>query len=539
MKTRTAAAAAAAAATPAAQRRPAPRGEGDGLRLAAIDVGSNSLHMLVVQVGSDGSLGELARAKEMVGLGRASFPSHRLSTIAMERALLTLRRFMMEVGRWNVERVLTVATSAVREAENGGEFIERVRNELGLHVRVVSARDEARLIYHGVRRTVDWADGNTLIVDVGGGSVEFVVADRTKPLLLESRKLGAARMTARFIKSDPAEPREVSALLAHYEAELAPLAEQVRALAPVRVIGTSGTLLNLAAMADGAARSGNGDAAPVLEQSDHERLVERLLPSRAEERAAMKGLDDQRKDQVLAGALLVGELFKRFAISRIEISRSALREGILAEYLARHRPELELRREVPEPRRRAIYNLGHRCHWHREHGEQVARLCGSLFHQLRGLHGLGAAERELIEYGALLHDIGALIGRAEHHKHSAYLIRNGDLRPFTADEVRTIACIARYHRKAPPAKRHALYAALPKRLRRTVRVGAALLRVADGLDRTNCSVVTDVKSRTRPDHVELLVESRGDAELEIWSAQSRGALFERVFDRRLVVAKRA
>jgi exopolyphosphatase/guanosine-5'-triphosphate,3'-diphosphate pyrophosphatase len=500
------------------------------LRLAAIDVGSNSIHMVVAQVNDDGSLAELSRLKDMVGLGRASFPSHRLSAIAIERAMMTLRRFALEAARWNVERTLAVATSAVREAENGGEFIERVRAELGLHVRVVSARDEARLIYHGVRRGVDLPDGaNALIIDVGGGSVEFIVGDRAKPLMLESRKLGAARMTARFIKSDPAEPREVKALLTHYESELAPLAEQVRALAPSRVIGTSGTLLNLAAMTDGGA---------TLEAAATERLVERLLPTRAEERAQLKGLDDQRKDQILAGALLVSEIFKRFGVARIEMSRSALREGIVVEYLSRHRPEFELRREVSDPRRRAIYNLGHRCHWHREHGEQVARLTGSLFQQLRALHGLGAAERELIEYGALLHDIGAMIGRPEHHKHSAYLILNGDLRPFAGDEVRAIASVARFHRKAAPGKHHAIYADLPKRLRRTVRVGAALLRIADGLDRTSCSVVTEVKCRVRPDEVELLVDSRGDAELEIWSGQSRGRLFEKVFDRRLVVRKR-
>ena len=512
----------------------------DGLRLAAIDVGSNSIHLLVVQVNDDGSLGELSRLKEMVGLGRASFPSHRLSAISMERALLTLRRFALEAARWNVERTLAVATSAVREAENGGEFLERVRAELGLHVRVVSARDEARLIYHGVRRGVPLPDGtNALIIDVGGGSVEFVVADRAKPLLLESRKLGAARMTARFIKSDPAEPREVKALLAHYEAELTPLTEQVRPLAPTRVIGTSGTLLNLAAMADGGAPDDAGDDVPAsIERAALGRVIERLLTSRAEERAQMKGLDDQRKDQIVAGALLVSEIFKRFGIEKIEVSRSALREGILAEHLSRHRPELELRRTVPDPRRRAIYDLGHRCHWHREHGEQVARLCSSLFRQLRALHGLGAAELELIEYGALLHDVGAMIGRPEHHKHSAYLILNGDLRPFGREEVRTIACVARFHRKAYPAKRHATYAALPKRLRRAVRVGAALLRIADGLDRTNCSVVTEVKCRVRPDQVEVLVDSRGDAELEIWSAHSRGQLFERVFGRRLVVSKR-
>jgi exopolyphosphatase/guanosine-5'-triphosphate,3'-diphosphate pyrophosphatase len=218
-------------------------------------------------------------------------------------------------------------------------------------------------------------------------------------------------------------------------------------------------------------------------------------------------------------------------IQELQLCDSALREGILVDYLARHRPELEIRKQVANPRRRAILDLGRRCHWQPEHSEQVARLCVRLFDLLKSLHGLARQDRELIEYGALLHDVGALIGRDRHHKHSMYLILNGDLHPFSRAEVRTIANIARYHRKSSPTIRHTEFAKLPKRLRRTVRVGAALLRVADGLDRTNCQVVEDLTTRTRPDRVEVLVDSRGDAELELWSAASRSKLFEKVFGR--------
>jgi exopolyphosphatase/guanosine-5'-triphosphate,3'-diphosphate pyrophosphatase len=511
-------------------------GAPDEMRLAAIDVGSNSIHMVIAQVDAAGGISELSRSREMVGLGRMSFPSHRLSGQAMERAMITLRRFVSEANRWQCERTLAIATSAVRESENGGEFLERVRRELGVHVRVVSARDEARLIYLGVRQATDLDGGPHLILDIGGGSVEFIVAaGADKPLLLESRKLGAARMTARYIKSDPVEARELKALLSHYDAELTPVLDEVRRHRPVRMLGTSGAVENLAAVCSGNTGGGSASASAMLRRTDLQKLVDQLIESRAEDRARIKGLDDKRRDQILAAAILVLEVFRRLDIDRLEVCRSALREGILVDYLARHRPELEVRREVPNPRRREIVDLGRRCHWQREHGEQVARLCVRLFDQLRPLHGLGRTDRELIEYAALLHDVGRLIGREKHHKHSAYLIRNGDLEHFRKGEIEVIALIARYHRKSSPHKNHRRFRKLPKHWRRVVEVGAPLLRIADGLDRTNCSIVTDVTCRTRTDEIELLIDSRGDAELEVWSARSRSKLFERVIRRDVLV----
>jgi exopolyphosphatase/guanosine-5'-triphosphate,3'-diphosphate pyrophosphatase len=506
------------------------------LRLAAIDVGSNSIHVVVAQIDAGGGLSVLWRAKEMVGLGRASFPSHRLSRVAIERAMLTLRRYVADAHRWQCEDLVAIATSAVREATNGGEFIERVRAELGLHLRVVSARDEARLIYLGVRHGMELRDGPHLIVDAGGGSVEFIVAEAAQPLLLESRKLGAARMTAKFIRSDPPDPREVQALLAHYDRELSPLTEQILRLKPVRVVGTSGTIENLIDMAAAADRKSAAPGEKVLTRAGLKAVLRRLVESRSEDRAELKGLDDKRKDQIVAGALLVDELFRRLGLEQMGLCRSALREGILVDYLTRHRPELEVRRDVPDPRRRAVVDLGRRCHWHREHAEQVARLCLRLFDQCRPLHGLGRDVRDLVEYGALLHDIGRSIRQDKHHKHSRYLILNGALEPFCRDEVRTIACIARYHRRSYPSARHRHFRSLPKGLRRAVSVGAALLRIADGLDRTNCSVITDVSCRLRPERVHILAHSRGDSELEVWSAQARSKLFEHLFSRSVLVS---
>src|SRR5439155_7102426 len=197
----------------------------------------------------------------------------------------------------------------------------------------------------------------------------------------------------------------------------------------------------------------------------------------------------------VAGAVLVDEIFQRCGIRRIRICPSALREGILLDYLSRHLPDLAIRREVPDPRRRSVLDLARRCDWHKSHSEHVTMLCLRLFDELRPLHRLGQLERELMEYAALLHDIGWHISGKSHHKHSMYLITNGNLKNFNDDEVRVIANIARYHRKTPPKKSHALYAALASESRQAIDVGAALLRLADGLDRSHAAVIRDLRCR--------------------------------------------
>lgn len=511
------------------QLKPAAR---ESLRLAAIDVGSNSIHMVVAQVDTDGGVTTLWRMKEMVGLGRLSFPNRHLSHESMERAITVLQRFQQAAHLRQAEKIIAVATSAIREAENGGDFIERARRELGMYVKVVSAREEARLIYLAVRHAIPMKNQPHLIIDIGGGSVEFVVGDDKQSMMLESRKLGAARVTAELVHTDPISEDDYHAVLRHYHEQLDDVVKQIQSLKPVKTIGTSGTLENLAAMT-GSEPSTNGDhrGTQNIERDRFEKLLAELLESKSKDRAKIRGLDDQRKDQIVAGAMLVSDIFRRLNLKRIEICPSALREGILLDYLSRHLPDLAIRRELPDPRRRSVIDLARRCDWHKNHAEHVASLALRMFDELRSLHHLGSGERELIEYGALLHDIGWHIGRDQHHKHSMYLILHGDLKNFSADETKVIANIARYHRKATPKSKHDNYSTLPPRFRKVVDVGAALLRLADGLDRSHCSVVQDLRAKLDDNSVKMTVHARSDAELEIWGARRKMKWFEKVFHR--------
>jgi exopolyphosphatase/guanosine-5'-triphosphate,3'-diphosphate pyrophosphatase len=448
----------------------------------------------------------------------------------MDRAIMALARFKQAAQQRQAEKIVAVATSAIREAENGGDFIERAKREVGLYVRVVSARDEARMIYIAVRHACNLKDQPHLIVDIGGGSVEFIVGDERKAAVLESRKLGAARMSAKFVHADPISDDDKKALLRHYDKELSPLVETINHHKPVKVIGTSGTLENLAAMCGTPSTNGEGPAG-IIERGPLDKLVDELLKSRTKDRANMRGLDDQRKDQIIAGALLVRELFERLKIKRIHLCGSALREGILLDYLARHAPDLAIRGEVPDPRRRSVIDLARRCDWHKTHSEQVASLTMRLFDELRPLHGLGNLERELIEYAALLHDIGWHIGRKSHQKHSMYLILHGDLKPFSDEEIQIMANIARYHRKSPPKRSHESYMELSPRARRIVNVGASLLRLADGLDRSHSQVIQGLRCRIDDDKVKCTLAAKSDAELEVWGARRKRDYFADTFKR--------
>ncbi|MGN6507230.1 MAG: Ppx/GppA phosphatase family protein [Tepidisphaeraceae bacterium] len=496
----------------------------DSLRIAAIDVGSNSVHMIVAQVDSDGGITTLWRMKEMVGLGRISFPSQSLTTEAMDRAVASLGRMKLAAQQRSAEKIVAVATSAIREAGNGGDLIRRIKDELRLYLRVVSAREEARLIYLGVRSAVELGDHPHAMIDIGGGSVEFIVGNGSEAKLLESRKLGAARMTARFVKSDPISKADLAAMQSHYEQEIAPLAARMKALKPVKCLGTSGTLENIADLCEGGR---------FIEFGRLKRLEEKLIKTDAAERANIRGLDDQRKDQIVAGVVLVRTFMEQLELKQIELCGAALREGILHDYLSRHIPDLQIRREIPDPRRRSVLDLARRCNWAEAHSTQVARLMLRLFDDLKPLHGYGDRVRELFEYGAWLHDIGWHIAPTEHHKHGAYLIRHGNLKQFTESEIEVMAALARFHRKEKPSKKKKSIAHLKPADRHIVAVGVALLRVADGLDRSHAAAVQDLKCTIGKSKVTVDVIANTDIQLELWAAREKAAWFEDVFHRTL------
>jgi len=348
-----------------------------------------------------------------------------------------------------------VATSAVREAKNGGEFVLRVWDRLSLHIDVITGAEEARLIFLAAAHALDFRRQRPIVIDIGGGSLEVMAGEGNELKWVESLKLGVVRLTERFMRSDPPEPREIAALRAHLDRSLAPVFRRARRLRPTLLVGTSGTLLNLTSMAAALER---GDVPPrlnnrALRLRRLEAVRGRVLGCDADERARMRGLDRRRVDLIPAGAVLAETLVKGFGLEEMRACDWALREGILLDFMARHGEEVAAADRVPDLRRRSVLQLAERLRSDDAHGRHVAELALKLFDSIRGIHALGRRERELLEFAALLHDVGLYVNHSKHHRHSQYLITHGELRGFTPEEIAVIASVARFHKGAPPSLR--------------------------------------------------------------------------------------
>ena len=504
-----------------------------GVRLAAIDLGSNSVHMVVADVSPDGRIQVVDRVKEMVRLGRRAFTTGALTKETTELAERAVTNFGRLAKARHVQRLRAVATSAVREARNGAAFVRRLRRRTGLPIEVISGLDEARLIFRGVRHALGLEGGPYLLVDVGGGSVELTLVEDGKPLWMRSVPLGVARLTERFLPTDPPTARQVRALERHVTGTIGDLLDRARRRGVVSVIGTSGTINTLVAMA----RSGRDEDAGRLHGAAATReeiraLRRRIVASDAGARAELPGMDTKRVDLMPAAAVLLDLILTRTRVPYLTVCGWALREGVLLE-LARVNGAGAATRLG---RRRAVVALAGRYAGDNAHGRQVARLATALFDGVAPTLGLPAAGRELLEYAALLHDIGHAVDHDRHQRHSYYLVKNSELLGFDPDEIEIIALVARGHRKQAPKLSAPELQTLPASKRKLVRGLAAMLRVADALDRTHFGVVKSLRLGKTSGRVTIDVDAGAEnAELELWAAERRVDLLSRLLDRPVVV----
>jgi len=499
------------------------------MRIAAIDLGSNSLHMLIAEVEADGRFNVLDRAKMMVRLGRGKMK--RLSGPAMEASLAALVSFKRLAERQGVTRFSAVATSAVREASNGGEFLQRVLDTVGLRVKVIPGREEARLIHLGVAHALDLRGEPTLIVDVGGGSVELILVEHARPVVLESLKLGVVRLAHTYLRSDPARPGDLRKLERHVADAMEPVLRRAGNRRVQRVVGTSGTLLNvveIAARARGEVLRGRLNGARVSAEEVFA-LLRRLQRSDRAARLRIKGLDAKRVDSLLPGVVVLAHILRELEAPSVLACTWALREGLLLEFIARHRRGIEENERFLDVRRRSVQRFVRHLGREDAHSQHVTRLALRLFDQLHRRLGLGAAEREWLEYAAVLHDVGHAIDHHDHHRHTHYLVTHGALLGFDPGEREIIGQTARYHRKAGPQAGDPDFRKLPRDTRRTIKALSALLRVADGLDRSHYGVVRDVVTRVRDGRITLSLATDGeDAAMEMWEAARRADLLRDV-----------
>jgi len=512
------------------------------VRIAAIDIGTNSVHMIVVRVREDLSFEVVDQEKVMVRLGAGGLDGRALTPEATQAALQALATFKRLADSRQVDEIMAVATSATREARNGGEFLARIEKETGIHPMVITGGEEARLIHRAAVYGVDVGSGRAVVVDIGGGSVEITLGTATSIQLARSFKLGVIRLTERFVRSDPLSERDEARLERHILGEIDRYCDQMATIGFDRVIGTSGTILSLGVVAATAARGAPPAELRNLRVAAKQirRVRKDVIARDLERRLAVPGLDPRRADLVVAGAVVLDTILRRLDADDLTLCDLALREGLVLDYVQRHRRHVAQVERIPDVRRRSTIELAERCNYEAVHAQHVARLALALFDQTRARHGLTDREREWLEYGALMHDLGVHISYPRHHRHSYYLIKNGDLRGFEPDEIEVMALIARYHRRGTPKKAHEEYAQLPAPIRRTVRVLASILRVAESLDRSHAQIISGLELQDRSGEMVLQLRTSGDAELEVWATVRHLGPFEKLVQKpvRLAIADR-
>lgn len=534
---------------------------GSQTTLAALDIGTNSFHLVVARPAAGEGFETLTREREVVRLGSGGGDMKMLSTDAMDRGIACLTRLRGIAESFDAV-LRAVATSATREAVNSREFIERADREAGVEIEVISGLEEARLIHLGVLQAVPVFDRRLLLIDVGGGSTELLIGECGETLAARSLKLGAVRLTDRFFPHGDVTAKTVKAARNYIRGVIEHFSRDVDEHGFNVAVASSGTAETVARIVH--ARTG---ADPLRTYNCFEftadelaGVVEELIGHRhASTRVKVRGLDAHRADIIVAGALILATTVETFAVPAFTFSESALREGVLLDTMGRlgdpaspHRRPGAMH-HLRDVSRRSIRQLVDRCDDDPAHSNRVAALALELFDQLPALHELGPSAREYLEAGALVANVGLLVAHSKHHLHAYYLVRNSELAGLTDGEIEVIAQIARYHRKSEPKQSHPPFAALDADDQRLVRSLAAVLRVAIGLDRRHEGRVVGVRVRddgagveehdgTEPDQrrpplvIEAVAAPGREVTLELFAADERKGLLERVLGRPVQIA---
>ncbi len=505
--------------------------------LAAIDLGTNSFHMLIARSVGDQRFETITRHKEMVRLGESGdYRIRELTELAMQRGIDALKRCKSLIDASGAEYV-AVATSAVREANNGKAFIARARDEAGIEVNLISGHEEARLIYLGVLQSLPVYDDKVVLCDIGGGSTEVLIGKQGEVRRVRSFKLGAIRTTQRFFKEAIADDRSIKAARRYIADTLAGFGADVKPKHWKVAVATSGTASNIFSIA--LAKRGEDVTSlsgATMSAKEVRSVVADIVAARTpEDRLGIEGLDAKRSDIIIGGALIFEAVTELCGVDTWQFSEGALREGALFD-LAQHYSGAGASGLV-DLQERSIEHLMELCEEDPAHSIQLARLAVQLFDGLGELHHLGAEERELLWAGACLSNIGLFVAHSRHHHHSYYMIRHSDhRRGFNDRDVELIALIARYHRRGEPSTKHGEFAALSESDQQLVRLLAGIVRIAVGGDRSYRGAVESLSVRCAPDNVVItLHDSHGVADLERFAVEERKGLLERTLGRAIQI----
>lgn len=516
--------------------------------LAAIDVGTNSVHMVIVKIQPElPAFTIIGREKDTVRLGNFRPGTNCLSDEAMARGIAALKRCKQIADSHQADDIVTVATSATREASNGQVFIDRVKQEVGLEINLISGMEEARRIYLGVLSGMELHGKPHAIIDIGGGSTEIILGTGERHRFLSSTKVGAVRLNAQMVTTNPISREEFLQLQAYVRGRIEPNIDELKTKLTdgesISLIGTSGTAESLAILTAieklGTVPSRMNGYIMTMDELD--KVIQKLRRMSYSERLKLPEISARRAEIIVPGAVILQEAMRMLGVDKITICEHALREGLVVNWMLTHGLIEDRMQYQQSVRERSVMKSAKKYRVDVPHSRLVAQFALDLFDQTRGiLHQWGPLERETLWAAAMLHNCGHFVSHASHHKHSYYLICNGELLGFTNTEIELIANIARYHRKSAPKLKHDAYKALTKKNRKIVSQLSAMLRVAVGLDRRRLGAIAsfqttyDAKARDMALHY-TPAHGNDDCELEIWSVNDKKGCFEQEFDLTLTI----
>jgi len=502
-------------------------------RLAAIDIGTNSIRCIVVEADKAGKFRVLDDEKATVRLGEGIVQDNAIAPAAWQRAMDALDRMKKIAEGYGIIAIEAVATSAVRRATNGQEFVKAVSDTVGLDISIISGEEEAELATLSAINNFDMTGTSYAMLDIGGGSAEVITAVGHHVEEVYSFELGSIVLTENFILTDPPSKGDCLKLRRHIRKTLK--AKDIGGISKIQcLIGSGGTVNSIAAMVMAMRREeyGSGHGYEVS-RAEIAHLLNILLSKDLKGRKAIPGLNVDRADIIIAGVMVVHELMGLSGANLLKINERGLREGLILKSLRKHK--LLPAANQPRTWRESVLEFARSCNFDEEHSLQVARLSLEVFDAVASHFGLTEKERRMLESAALLHDIGYLIGYSGHHKHTYHLVRHADLFGFTPREREIIANIARYHRKALPKKTHENFTQLSSWDKILVKRLGGILRLADGLDRSRNNVVSALKCSMSPAVFLANLVGESDVSVELFGGRVKGDLFEAAFGRKLLL----
>ena len=498
-------------------------------RFASIDMGSNASRLRIVEATTPGSVREVKSMRLPVRLGHSVFLTGKLDPSAIDQAVAALRTFHEAMEDADVFRYRAVVTASARECSNAHELLTRARTQAGIQLEAIEGAEEARLVRLAVSRTINLTGRRALLMDLGGGSLELTEVDGNEPIFSTSLEIGTVRLLEAFLTpGKPVKPQQERMLLEYVERMLAPAMQNISRRRYDIVVGTGGNFEAISQLAPKAV------GARIIDVKKARALLVRAAKMTPAERRSRLGLRIDRADVIVPAMYVLGAIADIVKVPEVAAPGVGLKEGILIELVEKYFRVWDYQREEDAAVDSAV-QLGRRYHFDETHARHVESLASTIFDEMRDVHHLSHDDRRILRLAAVLHDIGDFIHYASHHKHTQYIIEHSDLLGLSPVERVVVGCVARYHRRSLPSVNHTAFRTLDPTQRMRVRKLAAILRVADGLDREHLGKVKQIKLAKVRDQWLLTARGQGDIALEVWTVARKSSLFESAFRKKLEV----